>query len=114
MIFIEILGLMILLINTLGLLLKGRPRFSKNDVLYYLGMILFVVIMVNFAGQKSLGQNSFNTNIYLSMVVQVASSRTFNFVEYGTGYVTTFVNTQYDFQSFYACGSFILLHLLNL
>jgi len=53
------------------------------------------------------------------MVVQGASSKILSFVEYGTGFMTNVINTQYDYQSFYAFGSFILaslepiVHILN-
>ena len=107
-IFFVVLGLLVLLINILGFVSKDKPRFSKVDLFYYFGMVLFVVAMVYFAAQRTLGQNSFDTNFYLSMVVQGAHSSTLSFVEYGTGFIKDVVNTQYDYQSFYAFGSFIL------
>lgn len=107
-VFFVVLGLLILLINILGIITKNKPRFNKVDLIYYFGMVLFVVAMVYFAAQRTLGQNSFDTNFYLSMVVQGAHSSTLSFVEYGTGLLSNVVNTQYDYQSFYTFGSFIL------
>lgn len=114
-----LLFILIITINALALFSKPKIEFRLYDLLFYFSMFIFVIIMVYFASNRTLGQNSFDTNFYLSMVVQGASSNNLSFVEYGTGFITNVVNTQYDYQSFYAFGSFILasldpiIHFLN-
>lgn len=118
-VFFGLLLILVIVINVKALLSKRKNKLNKYDIGFYLCMLIFVAIMVYFSSNRTLGQNSFDTNFYLSIVIQGSTSPNFSFVEYGTGFVSNVINTQYDYQSFYAFGSFILatlepiVHILN-
>ena len=70
--------------------------------------ILYVVIMVFIISNRTLGENTFDTVHYLSMITEGANNVHFGWIDYGTGWPSASVNVQYDFQSFYAFGSYLV------
>lgn len=109
----------ICIIGTIGIVLFFKQIQIKkmlSNRFNIVFIVFYVIMMVYISSQRTLGQNSFDTIHYLSLVMEGASSKTFSFVQLDTGYATSVFNVPYDFQSFYAFGSYLIYffdHIVN-
>lgn len=104
--FIIILVLMIFSLG-LGLLYLWKNKFNIKVILTFLIGFIFVGWIGYLMSRQTLGQNSFDYTYYLSMVAHNANSSTLGWTDFGTG-LPIALNIQYDFQSYYTLGSFLL------
>lgn len=96
-----------------GIVIALRSFFSFGSKITRLDFklialtLLYVSLMVFIIANRTLGKNTFDTVHYLSMITEGANNAHFGWIDYGTGWPSSSVNVQYDFQSFYAFGSYL-------
>lgn len=105
--FFVLLGILLVLGIIKGLIRLIQFKFDFNVSLTLIIGFLFMGWMVFLNARQTLGFNTFDYNHYLSMVLNNATAAHFGWLDYGNGQATA-INIQYDYQSYYAFGSFVL------
>lgn len=82
-------------------------EYFKNPLVFFL--IVYVFIMILISSRQTIAEQSFDTIIYLSTVLEGAFANTFTSFDVDSGVARNYIFPIDDYQSYYYFGSFVIL-----
>lgn len=93
--------------------IKIRILPTKKEFLFIIGGLIITIIFCWIMGNQTLGETAFDSNFYLSMVIENSSSKTLGRINGYTGIIEE-VSTLHGYQGFYYFHSLLLKNIRNI